>query len=168
MHKEESVRQPLKLGALALLKAGENQPGWAARWPWLVGANLNKTATNTLVTAHTVGSVGAIDSSLTRTLLGCLALRSDGAVGSSTEAANAGFARKATASRAADAIGVIVGRWERQFSLARGAGTTGAAGALAATTHTGADEATDSLAALTSGKVLATLVLGSGKSLEFL
>lgn len=70
------------------------------------------------------------------------------------------LARKAAAAGASDAIGVVVGQWERHLSLAHWAGAAGAPGTLGTASHTRANEVAHGLSALASSEVLAPLVLG--------
>jgi hypothetical protein len=147
----------LEHGALALLRAGEDELGHAAL---LSGADVDQTTTNgAVVAAHAVGSVGSGDrSAIARALLRSLALRSDSTVGYSTETANARPARKAATSATANTVGVVVGRGE---VLAVGRGAAATAALSSATTDASAHKIAHSLATLASCKVLATLVLGS-------
>jgi hypothetical protein len=98
----------LKESAPSLLGAGEDEL-WHATL--LRRTNLDQTTTDrdTIVAADTVGCVGSVDGdTIARTLLGCFALRSNGATGDSPKAAEAGLARKAATSATANAVGVVV------------------------------------------------------------
>ena len=150
-------------GALALLSASENELGRTAALLW---ADVNKAATNrgTVITANAVGSVGAVDGVVARALLGSLALRANSAIGYSAKATNAGPAGKAATASAADTVRVVVRR-RKMLAVRRGTST---AGAVSTASNASADKVAHSLAALTGGKVLAALVLGSGTLLEFL
>ena len=159
--------------ALALLSVGEDELRHGAaltRPPLLLDADLHEATANggAFVAADAVGSVGAIDKAVARSLLGCLPLGTNGTVGSSAQATDAGLARKASATSAANAIGVVVGSWKRHLSLTHWTSTAGAARALAAASDACTNKVAHSLSALTSSEVFATLMLARGVSLELL
>lgn len=157
----------LEHGALALLSTGEHQHGHLAALG-LVCADLHQSATHerAFLAAHAVGAVRSVrGSALAGALLGRLPLRADCTVGSGAQASDAGLAGKHAA---ANAVTVVIGTRERHFSLADRANTAIAAGASAATAFTSANEVVEGLAALTSGKVLATFVLASRAGLQLL
>ena len=102
--------ESLEHSALALLSAGENKLGHASALAVLLGTDVDQTASDgsTVIAANAVGSVRAVDGVVAGSLLGSLALRSNGAIGNSTKATDARPSRKATASTAANAVRVIV------------------------------------------------------------